>query len=69
MPNTATQTGKVKFFSTDKGFGFIIPDNLDEDLFFHTKQCKQKSYAEGDRIEFEIGKSNKGPCAVNVNKL
>lgn len=58
-------TGTVKFFNNDKGFGFIKQDSGD-DLFFHISQIQGVEPKEGDKVEFEIGEGNKGPCAVNV---
>jgi CspA family cold shock protein len=58
-------TGTVKFFNNDKGFGFIKQDNGD-DLFFHISQINGPEPKEGDKVEYEIGQGNKGPCANNV---
>ena len=59
--------GKVKFFNTDKGFGFIT-QNVGEDLFFHVSELRTESANEGDRVEYEIGEGRKGPCAVNIRE-
>ena len=62
-------TGTVKWFSSSKGFGFIVPDDGGEDLFVHHSEIKTTGYAtldEGQRVEFEIGQGKKGPCATNV---
>ena len=61
--------GKVKWFNEKKGFGFIIPDSGSKDLFFHHSEIKTTGYAslnEGQTVEFEVGESQKGPCATNV---
>ena len=59
--------GKVKFFNTSKGFGFIT-QNVGEDLFFHVSELRTESANEGDQVEYEIGEGRKGPCAVNIRE-
>jgi CspA family cold shock protein len=62
-------TGTVKWFSSRKGFGFIVPDDGGDDLFVHHSEIKTDGYAsleEGQKVEFEIGQGKKGPCATNV---
>ncbi len=58
-------TGTVKFFNNTKGFGFITPESGD-DLFFHISQVQGSEPRDGDKVQFEVGEGNKGPCAVNV---
>lgn len=62
-------TGTVKFFNDAKGFGFITPDDGDKDLFVHTTAVESGQLYENDKVEFEIGEGQKGPCAVNVRKI
>lgn len=62
------ETGTVKFFNEEKGFGFITPDNGDKDLFVHISGIENGPINEGDKVEFEIGEGRKGPCAVSVSK-
>ncbi|MBG07669.1 MAG: cold-shock protein [Halobacteriovoraceae bacterium] len=62
------ETGTVKFFNEEKGFGFIKPDNGEKDLFVHATGIENGPIAEGDTVEFEIGEGRKGPCAVKVNR-
>jgi len=58
-------TGTVKFFNTNKGFGFITQDEGD-DLFFHVSEVQGQEPKDGDKVEYEVGQGRKGPCAVSV---
>ena len=65
-------TGTVKWFSDDTGFGFITPDEGDRDLFVHHTGIQMDGYrslAEGLRVSYEEEQGDKGPKAVNVQKL
>ncbi len=65
-------TGKVKWFNSSKGFGFIAPDGGGDDLFVHHSEIKTSGYAslnEDQNVEFEIGQGKKGPCATNVTPV
>jgi CspA family cold shock protein len=62
-------TGTVKWFSDDKGFGFITPDDSGKDLFVHHTGIAGdgfRSLAEGARVTFDAEAGDKGPKAVNV---
>jgi CspA family cold shock protein len=63
--------GIVKWFSDQKGYGFIEQDN-GEDIFVHHSEIVGsgfKTLSEGDRVTFEIGAGTKGPAAKNVTKI
>jgi CspA family cold shock protein len=62
-------TGTVKWFNSNKGFGFIKPDDSNEDLFVHLSDIKTANYAsldEGQKVEFDVIQSQKGSSATNV---
>lgn len=64
-------TGTVKFFNTQKGYGFIQPDDGSKDVFVHITAVERaglKSLNEGQRISFDVepDKKGKGPKAVNL---
>jgi cold shock protein len=58
--------GTVKFFNTEKGFGFIQPDEDMDNLFFHKSACKDGIPADRDRVEFKISQTPKGLSAIHV---
>jgi CspA family cold shock protein len=60
--------GKIKWFSTDQGYGFIEQEN-GNDLFVHANDVQEGSLQEGDSVEFEIGDGQKGPCAKDVRTV
>ncbi len=65
-------TGTVKWFNTEKGYGFATPDNGSKDVFVHYSAIQAAGFRnleEGDRIEFAVEMGDKGPKAVNVTKL
>ena len=64
------QTGKVKWFNSEKGFGFIEVEGGD-DVFVHFSAIQGdgfKTLEEGQEVSFEIVEGNRGPQAANVNK-
>jgi cold shock protein len=65
-------TGTVKWFSDDKGFGFITPDEAGKDLFVHHSAIAgdgYKSLAEGAKVSYNEQAGDKGPKAVDVQAL
>ncbi len=62
-------TGRVKFYSEEKGYGFIEPDEEMDDFFFHASSLGGETVQQDDHVEFEISKGPKGPVAVKVKKV
>ena len=65
------QGGVVKFFNSERGYGFIKPDDGGRDVFVHitaVERAGMKSLNEGQRLSFEVepDKKGKGPKAVNL---
>ena len=62
-------TGTVKWFSDDKGFGFITPDDQSSDLFVHHTAIVGEGYRslpEGAKVSYDAEPGDKGPKATNV---
>ena len=65
------QQGTIKRL-TDRGFGFIAQDGSDKDLFFHSSELVGVQFndlREGDKVQFEVSESPKGPNAVKVSRM
>jgi CspA family cold shock protein len=65
------QTGVVKFFNSERGYGFVKPDDGGRDVFVHITAVESaglKALNEGQRLSFEVepDKKGKGPKAVNL---
>lgn len=68
------ETGHVKWFNDDKGYGFISRDNGEDDVFVHFRSIVQengsrKTLNEGQRVQFLVTKGPKGLQAEEVTKL
>ena len=65
--------GKVKFFDSEKGFGFIKPDDGSKDVFVHRNNIENLDYNQGleddEAVEFEVEETPKGLSAINVVSL
>ncbi len=64
-------TGTVKWFSDQKGYGFITPEDGSKDCFVHHNAIQGEGYKsldDGQAVEFEIEDGPKGPQATNVVK-
>jgi CspA family cold shock protein len=61
--------GKIKFFNSGKGFGFITAEDGKE-IFVHQSALEEGvTLAENDEVEFDVEEGDKGPKAANVKKL
>ena len=64
--------GTVKWFNNSKGYGFITPEDGNQDVFVHHKSIQGEGYKsldEGQTVEFEVQQGQKGPEAINVIKM
>lgn len=65
-------TGKVKWFKSDKGYGFITMEGQDKDIFVHFSSINTegfKTLQEGQTVEFDIVEGDRGPQATNVTVI
>jgi CspA family cold shock protein len=64
--------GTVKWFNSDKGFGFITPDNGTQDVFVHHSEIQTGGYRsleDNQRVKFNVAQGPKGPQAVGVTGI
>ena len=69
MTDNNRRQGTVQWFSRVKGYGFIRPDGEEEDVFVHFSAIRGEGYrnlSEGQRVEFTLEDSDKGPQAADV---
>ena len=59
--------GTIKFFNESRGYGFIVEDGSNKEIFVHVTGLVD-DVREGDKVSFEVKDGKKGPNAINVRK-
>ena len=69
--NNMSIKGKVKWFNPQKGYGFIEREDKEKDVFVHSSAAQAASLElnEGDQLTFDVETGQKGPSAVNLQKV
>lgn len=64
---------QVKWFDEDKGFGFLIAEGVEKDVFVHAKQLRKSGIdgplEQGDHVRFVLGQGDKGNFATKIEKV
>ncbi len=65
------EKGRVKFYNTEKNFGFIIPERGGGDIFVHQSGISEQTgqLNEGDQVEYNINQGEKGLSAIDVKRI
>ena len=68
--NNMSIKGKVKWFNSTKGYGFIEREDKEKDVFVHSSAAREANIElnEGDELTFDVENGEKGPAAVNLQK-
>lgn len=70
MSKESVLTGKIKFWNSAKGFGFITEDETSKEYFAHITNVKGEDVPqENDEVTFEVTNGKKGPAATNISLL
>jgi CspA family cold shock protein len=70
--SSEVKTGTIKWFDNKKGFGFIVGEEGQRDIFVHYSSIAGdgfRSLRDGERVEYELVDSDKGPQAANVRRV
>lgn len=65
------RTGTVKWYNTEKGYGFLVPDDGGKDIFFHVTELQKaniNSVPDGMRLSFDLGQNRGKDVAINIRE-